>query len=60
MNKTDLSRGDFTLPGEAGHEDLTLRLAEKWGADTIRDSDGTRLSPAILRSRNRKSSWTWR
>ncbi len=50
MNTTDLNRGDFTLPGEAGHEQLTLRLAEKWGADTIRDSDGTRLSPEILRS----------
>ena len=50
MNQPDLGRGDFTLPGEAGHEQLTLRLAEKWGADTIRDSDGTRLSPEILKS----------
>ena len=50
MNQPDLSHGDFTLPGEAGHEELTLRLADKWGADTIRDSDGTRLSPAILKS----------
>jgi beta-D-galactosyl-(1->4)-L-rhamnose phosphorylase len=46
----DLNRGDFTLPGEAGYEQLTLRLAEKWGADTIRDSDGTQLSPEILES----------
>lgn len=44
----DLKKGDFTLPGESGYEDLTLRLAEKWGADTIRDSDGTALSPEIL------------
>lgn len=50
MKQTDLSRGDFTLPGEAGHEQLTLRLAKKWGADTIRDSDGTRLSPEIVNS----------
>jgi beta-D-galactosyl-(1->4)-L-rhamnose phosphorylase len=50
MNKTDLSQGDFTLPGEAGHEQLTLRLAKKWGADTIRDSDGTKLSPEIVQS----------
>jgi beta-D-galactosyl-(1->4)-L-rhamnose phosphorylase len=50
MKAPDLNHGDFTLPGEAGHEKLTLRLAKKWGADTIRDSDGTKLSPAILES----------
>lgn len=42
--------GSFTLPGEAGYEDLTLRLAKRWGADTIRDSDGTQLSPEIANS----------
>ena len=40
--------GGFTLPGEAGYEQLTLQLADKWGADVIRDSDGTKLSPEIL------------
>jgi len=40
--------GDFTLPGESGYEKLTLRLAKAWGADTVRDSDGTALSPEIL------------
>lgn len=40
--------GGFTLPGEAGYEELTLKLAEKWGADVIRDSDGTSLSTEIL------------
>lgn len=40
--------GSFTLPGEAGAEALTLELAKKWGADTIRDSDGTELSSEIL------------
>ena len=40
-------RDAFTLPGEAGYERLTLELAEKWGADVIRDSDGTKLSPEI-------------
>ena len=40
--------GGFTLPGEAGHEDLSLELARRWGADAIRDSDGTSLSPALL------------
>ncbi len=42
--------GSFTLPGEAGYERLTLDLARKWGADTIRDSDGTQLSPEIVRA----------
>ena len=50
MPTTDLTQGDFTLPGEAGHEALTLRLAKKWGADTIRDSDGTQLSPEIVQA----------
>ena len=40
-------RGDFTLPGESGYELLTLKLADKWGADVIRDSDGTKLSDKI-------------
>ena len=39
--------GGFTLPGEAGYERLTLELARRWGADVIRDSDGTKLSPEI-------------
>lgn len=41
-------KGGFTLPGEAGYEELTLKMAEKWGADVIRDSDGTELSDEIL------------
>lgn len=40
-------KGGFTLPGEAGYEALTLKMAEKWGADVIRDSDGTELSDEI-------------
>ncbi|QAY64571.1 1,3-beta-galactosyl-N-acetylhexosamine phosphorylase [Xylanimonas allomyrinae] len=48
MNQT--YTGGFTLPGEAGKEALTLRLAERWGADVIRDSDGTKLSDEILGS----------
>jgi len=42
--------GNFTLPGEAGYEALTLELARRWGADVIRDSDGTTLSNEILDS----------
>lgn len=41
-------RGGFTLPGEAGYEDLTWELVEKWGADAIRDSDGIALSDEIV------------
>ena len=45
MGKT---KGRFTLPGESGYEKLTLEMAEKWGADVIRDSDGTELSEEII------------
>jgi len=45
-----MTRGGFTLPGEAGYERLTLDLCKKWGADCIRDSDGTQLSEDILTS----------
>ena len=50
MNEKEQKKltGGFTLPGEAGYEKLTLEMAEKWGADVIRDSDGTELSPEIL------------
>jgi len=50
MGATGSSTGGFTLPGEAGHEDYTLAMAERWGADVIRDSDGTSLSREILDS----------
>lgn len=45
-----MRQGSFTLPGEAGYEELTLKLAKKWGADVIRDSDGTQLSDKITTS----------
>ncbi len=45
MTKT--KKGSFTLPGESGYEELTLKLADRWGADVIRDSDGTVLSEEI-------------
>jgi beta-D-galactosyl-(1->4)-L-rhamnose phosphorylase len=47
MNDSLYKKGSFTLPGEAGYEELTLKLAKKWGADVIRDSDGTKLSNEI-------------
>ncbi len=42
-----MKSGSFTLPGEAGYEKLTLDMAARWGADVIRDSDGTKLSDEI-------------
>lgn len=42
------AKGGFTLPGESGYEELTMKMAEKWGADVIRDSDGTVLSDEII------------
>lgn len=45
-----MGKGSFTLPGEAGYEKLTLQLADKWGADVIRDSDGTVLSDEITKA----------
>lgn len=46
--ETPRGHGSLTLPTEAGREDIVERLFEKWGADAIRDSDGTRLSPALV------------
>lgn len=43
-----VKRGGFTIPGQRDYEELTLELAARWGADVIRDSDGTDLSAAIL------------
>lgn len=40
--------GSITLPAEAGEETMVVKLAEKWGADAIRDSDGTELSQDML------------
>ena len=38
----------FTLPAEAGMEREIKELAKKWGADAVRDSDGTVLSQEII------------
>ena len=44
------NKGSFTIPGESGFEELTLSLAQRWGADCVRDSEGTKLSEEILAS----------
>jgi len=43
--------GHFTLPAQKGMEKEVKLLCEKWGADAVRDSDGTSLSPEILTMR---------
>jgi len=40
--------GSITLPAEVGEETMVVELAKKWGADAIRDSDGTELSQEML------------
>ena len=40
--------GHFTMPTELGKESQVLELAEAWGADAIRDSDGTVLSKQVI------------
>ncbi|MDO9542266.1 MAG: 1,3-beta-galactosyl-N-acetylhexosamine phosphorylase N-terminal domain-containing protein, partial [Kiritimatiellia bacterium] len=41
-------RKGLTLPAESGQEKVVRKLAEKWGADALRDSDGTVLSDEII------------
>ena len=45
--KIHAKRGGFTLPAQAGMDDVVLDLAKRWGADAFRDSDGTELSESI-------------
>lgn len=40
--------GRVTLPAETGAEDTVVEMFNRWGADYIRDSDGTALSPQLL------------
>jgi 1,3-beta-galactosyl-N-acetylhexosamine phosphorylase len=48
VNYRPAPRGGVNLPAEAGQETVVRQLAELWGADCIRDSDGTQLSPELL------------
>ena len=45
MNK---NKGFVTLPAESGKEKDVIPLIQQWGADAIRDSDGTTLSEEYL------------
>lgn len=44
MSKT---KGRVTLPSESGFLKETRELMERWGADAIRDSDGTKLDEDV-------------
>lgn len=43
----EAKKGGFTLPAQAGMDEVVLDLAKRWGADAFRDSDGTVLSESI-------------
>lgn len=43
-----MSSGRFTIPSEENYAEETAHLAELWGADAIRNSDGTHLDEAVL------------
>ena len=47
MSKT---KGRVTLPSEANFLEETKEMLERWGADALRDSDGTKLSDEIGRA----------
>lgn len=40
--------GRFTLPSESNFAEKTQELAQLWGADAIRNSDGTQLDEKVL------------
>jgi beta-D-galactosyl-(1->4)-L-rhamnose phosphorylase len=40
----------FTIPGQNGQMDRVMELAEKWGADAIRSSDGADLPASVAES----------
>ena len=43
-----MSTGRFTIPSEENFAEQTKKLADLWGADAIRNSDGTHLDEAVL------------
>lgn len=40
-------KGRVTLPAEEGLEKETAEIIERWGADAVRDSDGTKIPEAV-------------
>ncbi|MFC1568718.1 1,3-beta-galactosyl-N-acetylhexosamine phosphorylase [bacterium] len=49
MVKSKKLTGHFTLPAQKGMDKEVKMLCEKWGVDAVRDSDGTLLSPEIMK-----------
>ncbi len=47
LSRVHPKTGRVTLPVEAGKEDLVHKMIDAWGADAIRDSDGTELSEEL-------------
>lgn len=45
--KMSETKGRMTLPSEANFLEETKEMMERWGADALRDSDGTKLSDDI-------------
>ncbi len=41
------NKGRITLPVQENMDEELIALIERWGADAIRNSDGTQLSPAL-------------
>ncbi|MBZ9686531.1 1,3-beta-galactosyl-N-acetylhexosamine phosphorylase [Clostridium estertheticum] len=41
-------KGRFTLPAESGIDKEVKKLIDKWGADAIRNSDGTKLPKELM------------
>ncbi len=44
------SQGRVTLPAQAGYMKESLELLSRWGADAIRDCDGTELPPELKKT----------
>ncbi len=43
----DIKRGQVTVPTDSDVIDQTLRIIDLWGADAIRDCDGTKMPDAL-------------
>ena len=43
-----MSHGRFTMPTEENFFEESKKLAELWGADAVRNSDGTQLDHDVL------------